>query len=60
MFSVREHLNVSPLARGHEGIVLGGHLAGQGLLAVVGLAAGDEHVHACTDAGTRVTFLLGD
>lgn len=53
-------MKVSPLVRGHEGVVLGRHLTGQSLLAVVGVAAGDHHVHTCTDAGTRGSSLLRD
>lgn len=27
---------------------------------MVGVAAGNDHVHTCTDAGTRVAFILRD
>lgn len=42
----------SPLVWGNEAVILCRHLTGQSLLAVVGVAAGDQHVHTYTNAGT--------
>lgn len=36
--------DVSPVVRGHEAVVLGGHLAGKSLLTVIWLAARHHHV----------------
>lgn len=40
---------VSPLVWGHEAVVLGRHLAGQSLLAVIWLAACYHHVQTCRE-----------